>query len=471
MTCERSVPAVSRVIADFLRRKDLDDENAPWALGESPLGGIGIFATRDIACGEEIFRDYPVIDGPRIKHSNSLFCVACYKQTNLAPCPKRCGLPICSKICTQHHQSECHQIKTKRSEVQEIDVELFKNLTPLRCLSLREDDKAVVAILKHHKGSNHGIEVDKLKSIGFKFEEQEEDYIRRVCCVMDANAFEVMIENEGKESDFRGLYPLASLVNHSCVPNLTHAFDQNKVMVVKACVPIREGQELFHSYVRLIWSTPTRQFNLVKTKHFICKCPRCLDPTEFGTYMSGILCKKCKGNVIPINPLNTKSNWRCEDCGTEVSVPEMAKIICVLGSVLRTFDDEDLELMLKFLKMKLSDLVHSNHEIAVDLKYRMVWIIGHHEKYRLKDIDDNLLDFKTNICKDLLKLLESLKLGDNKMKGLLSIEMLSCLKEKHRRKTSSKMNGHDKVISGQAEKYFEGTCSILKEAVSSDVKI
>ncbi|XP_044750799.1 SET domain-containing protein SmydA-8-like [Coccinella septempunctata] len=466
MIFERTVTTVSEVIDNFLRRKGLRNENSAWSLGESPLGEIGVFANRDIACGEEVFRDYPVIDGPRIKPTDFLFCVVCCKHNDAQLCAKKCGLPVCSNVCYQKHQSECELIRNKRGNVDEIDRELFQNLTPLRCLSLGDDDRAVIAQLKHHKGSKHGIEVDKLKDIGLCFEEKEEDYIRLVCCVMDANAFEVLIETDVKEANFRGLYPLAGLVNHSCVPNLTHAFDQNKVMMVRASVPIRKGQELFHSYVRLIWSTPTRQFNLAKTKHFTCKCPRCLDPTEFGTYMSGILCKKCRGNVLPQNPLTIKSNWVCEDCGTEVAKQEVANLICALGSVLRSFDDEDLETMLKFLHLKLARLVHANHEIAVDLKYRIVWIIGHHEKYKLRDIESQLLDLKSRICEELLNLMENLKLGDNKMKGLLSYEMFISLKEKYRRSTLSKTNFPDKSITQQAEKYFKEACSILREEVN-----
>lgn len=381
MTCERTLVTVIGVIDDFLKRNSLKSENCAWALRESPLGGIGVFATRNIAVGEEIFKDFPVIDGPRTKSINSLFCVVCYKTDKVELCRTKCGLPICSNICWQRHQTECELITKKRGNVEEIDSELFKNVTPIRCLSLSNSDKTVVAQLKHHEGSNHGIEVDKLGDLGVAFEKEEEDYIRFVCCVMDANAFEVSME--GSTSNFRGLYPLAGLVNHSCVPNLTHAFDQNKIMDVRSCVPIKEGQELFHSYVRLIWSTPTRQFNLKKTKHFTCNCPRCLDPTEFGTYMSAILCKMCKGNVLPKNPLGMKTRWVCEDCQTEVSKQEVANLMCVLGSILQSFEDEDLKVMLKFLNLKLSALVHPNHEIAVDLKYRIVWIIGHQEKYKL----------------------------------------------------------------------------------------
>ncbi|KAL3280630.1 hypothetical protein HHI36_003867 [Cryptolaemus montrouzieri] len=434
MNEKRTVSTVSEVINDFLKRKNLIQEESPWALGESTHGGIGVFATRDIESGEEVFKDYPVIIGPRTTPNNPVFCMACYRNTKPVPCLENCGLPICSAKCKEKHKAECELFKKKRGEVtNHINEKLFKFSTPLRSLLLDENDRKVVAYLKYHEGAIHGFEIDKLQKMGMKFEEPEEKYLRRVCCVMDANAFEVIVGNENNYSNLRGLYPLGSLLNHSCVPNMMHVFDKNQLMVARACMKIKKGEELCHSYARAIWGTPTRMYHLVRTKHFICRCPRCCDPKEFGSYMSAFVCKNCNGNVIPKHLFNLKSDWICEDCHVEVKREEVANLMLTLGSVLSSFDGENIEVMLKFLSGKLRKLVTVNHEMVVELKYKIVWIIGHQTQYKWNDIDDNLLNLKKSICEELLDLLRILRLGECKLKGLLLYELYLCLKEGMRR--------------------------------------
>ncbi len=42
---------------------------------------------------------------------------------------------------------------------------------------------------------------------------------------------------------------------------------------------------------------------------------RCLDPTEFGTNVSGVCCGKCKfGHCLPLDPTDLASPWRCDRC-------------------------------------------------------------------------------------------------------------------------------------------------------------
>lgn len=71
-----------------------------------------------------------------------------------------------------------------------------------------------------------------------------------------------------------GLYPLGSLANHRCHPNTNHVFDSQQRMVARAATLIKEGDEIFHSYTRIIWGTASRLYHLKNTKHFICKCKR-----------------------------------------------------------------------------------------------------------------------------------------------------------------------------------------------------
>lgn len=101
-----------------------------------------------------------------------------------------------------------------------------------------------------------------------------------------------------------------------------------------------------------------------------------MDPTEFGSYMNSVLCRKCRGKVIPINPLKS-SNWKCEQCSNIVPIKEIGHILSLIGSVMKGFSGTDFKLMYKFLTGKLSDLVPEYHETIIELKYKIVWILGY----------------------------------------------------------------------------------------------
>jgi hypothetical protein len=120
--------------------------------------------------------------------------------------------------------------------------------------------------------------------------------MRLACCVMDATAFEtaqipkemlrkkpvVSTEEErplnGLTPSLRGLYPLAAMMNHACVPNSRHEYDERQKMTVRATVDIPAGMEITNTYTSLLWGSTVRRRHLAITKHFLCSCPRCRDP-------------------------------------------------------------------------------------------------------------------------------------------------------------------------------------------------
>jgi hypothetical protein len=120
--------------------------------------------------------------------------------------------------------------------------------------------------------------------------------MRLVCCVMDATAFEtaqipkemiskkpaISTEEErplnGLTPSLRGLYPLAAMMNHACVPNTRHGYDERQKMTVRATVDIPAGTEITNTYTSLLWGSTARRRHLAITKHFLCFCPRCRDP-------------------------------------------------------------------------------------------------------------------------------------------------------------------------------------------------
>jgi hypothetical protein len=70
------------------------------------------------------------------------------------------------------------------------------------------------------------------------------------------------------------LYPLAAMMNHSCVPNAVRVY-QSDLMLVHACQTIPCGHEITWSYIPVIDTYPIRQTTLKTTHGFICTCERC----------------------------------------------------------------------------------------------------------------------------------------------------------------------------------------------------
>jgi len=72
----------------------------------------------------------------------------------------------------------------------------------------------------------------------------------------------------------RGIYPLASLVNHSCVTN-TRNIMTGRGLECRATVEILAGQTITTHYVSPLLDLPTRRTRLKEKWFFTCRCERC----------------------------------------------------------------------------------------------------------------------------------------------------------------------------------------------------
>lgn len=168
--------------------------------------------------------------------------------------------------------------------------------------------------------------------------------------------------------------------------------------------------------------------------------------------MNSIICKVCNGNVIPIQPFKAKQ-WKCEVCTKLVSSKDVGNVFSLIGSILRGLDDADFSLIYRFLSKKLINLVPESHETSVELKYRIVWMLGYssgytwtgihrrekmHNNYKLlimiSELGDDLINIKIKYSNDILTILQKLDTGQCKMRGLLLYELFQCYEELKRRK-------------------------------------
>ncbi|KAL3149368.1 hypothetical protein ABBQ32_002171 [Trebouxia sp. C0010 RCD-2024] len=114
--------------------------------------------------------------------------------------------------------------------------------------------------------------------------------IREIASIVQHNAFgsdchrdgagaeggsDLLIEDQTKEKQWSGLYPLMSLINHSCCPNSTHYFIRDAAML-RAGSDMKTGDEVTISYkADLYGSASSRQRDLGFGWQFVCSCSRC----------------------------------------------------------------------------------------------------------------------------------------------------------------------------------------------------
>lgn len=396
------IQELNRLIKENLHI-DNYDKSKGWMISKSKLSGRGVFATKDFQPGDIILKDVPLVTGPRAGTNAKIHCVICMRNNNLRACSRGCGLPMCSPDCEKNlnHAKECEFI-TNRSvgvKFENVSYALFRGLTPIRSFLMADLQLKLLLQLSNHDDEQHGFEVGLIKS-KIQLKDEEADVLKKICCVLDANAFETMVDTKECFDDLciRGLYPIASLLNHNCAPNTTHLFDENQTMIVKATVPIARCTEIFTSYTTMLWATAARRHHLMQTKHFECNCKRCEDPKEFGACLSALRCtnpKNCDGALYPLDPLDEEEKWQCAKCKFKISKSSMAIIQSALGSLLTTVDVTAPDQLMDLLQKRIQEVVPITNHIVIELKCRVIWMLGRAKGYLWHGKNLNLqLDFE-----------------------------------------------------------------------------
>ena len=154
------------------------------------------------------------------------------------------------------------------------------------------------------------------------------DFLQRIAAVWDTNCFEVLLKSGGKA---QGMYPLASLINHTCKANLQQSYSNSGSMIIRAIDDIPEGESLSLWYMSPLWPTRMRRKHLLETKHFECCCQRCKDPTELGSFMGSPLCQECKSALLPDDSLILETDWHCSNssCNYTFTKYQVSLIRCL----------------------------------------------------------------------------------------------------------------------------------------------
>ncbi|KAM5182307.1 SET and MYND domain-containing protein 4 isoform 1-T2 [Mantella aurantiaca] len=146
------------------------------------------------------------------------------------------------------------------------------------------------------------------------------------------------------------VFPVLSLLNHSCEPNTTVSF-QGRCAMVRACRTIRRGEEVVHCYGphKLRMGFEERQKLLKDQYFFVCQCKACTE--EQGATVKA-LCDFC-----------------CEKCHAGLEGEDILR--CVNVSCSHTVRRQQLVLRLQNLQQavhKAGEHLQGNHtDVAVGL--------------------------------------------------------------------------------------------------------
>ncbi|CAG0922260.1 unnamed protein product [Notodromas monacha] len=419
------------------------------------LGRHLIANKKKLHADELIFQESPIVFGPQSK--GGPVCIGCTRELKRDPktCEK-CGWPVCGTSCSmlQVHQAECDICtpaaeKIKAYANSRVSDWMYDAILPMRMLLLKnsapEKWKMIEEMTDHidtveSRGDDLARHVEKLtnflKNTIFKDSDVTEADAKHVIGAVDVNGLEVRKE----DLDYLAIYPYAILMEHSCIPNTKHTFENHTLAIsVRAAVPIEPGDHLTTMYTHALWGTAVRRRHLWTTKNFWCSCPRCADSTEFGTCMSALNCRGCGSPVLPSNPLEETSLWMCSTPGCKtpaLSASRVEEITCQFGQVVNEALKADVSVTsLEACKAKYSSQFHENHFHMLTLNHTLLQAYGRDRN--VADICTTMehAEKKLALCNKLIPLLNVIDPGASRLAmytAVVYFELHAALVDKYR---------------------------------------
>eukprot|EP00092_Neocalanus_flemingeri_P005018 GFUD01005395.1.p1 GENE.GFUD01005395.1~~GFUD01005395.1.p1 ORF type:complete len:523 (+),score=168.51 GFUD01005395.1:74-1570(+) len=395
-------------------------------------------ANRDLKAGETILEEKPLSWAPML--DTRPVCLTCLDNvTGSYHCPT-CGWPMCSKTCAQsavHRNKECSTFAScgVRLSCKGWDYTspqpIYNLVTVLRVRAMKIEEKEVADSMEHHlkRWKEREGFTDKYKTVvdyalnTLKLDMTKDD-ILEIITNSYTNDFSHTFPS-GNQVHL--MFPLTAMLNHSCFPNIARSIQYTEKgfkIRVTASRPIKAGSQIFNSYIDILDPVLVRRKHLEETKNMICRCERCDDPTDLGTYGSAVLCRRCKGPVIPM--ADDPGAWQCQKCKEKILTEEVDSLISAI-------DEEQKELLAnpklkkiktieKFIKKSLSKL-DSRNLLIVRLKYNLIGLYGREQGFTSEEMTETTWQRKKQICEEILETLKVLEPGLTVRKARLMYEM------------------------------------------------
>ncbi|KAL6515580.1 Histone-lysine N-methyltransferase ashr1 [Orobanche hederae] len=350
-----------------------------------PEKGRCLFTTRDFSPGEVILSGSPYVCVPnKNKESPESKCEWCFSSTNLKKCSACHVVWYCSSKCQKSdwimHRVECKALK-------KVDNERLKSLTPSIRLMVRLCIKRKLEnqkIFRTTATDSYKL-VEALVSRILMYYISEVDENQLILYAQMANLVNLILQSPDSEFNIKeiaesfsklacnahticdselrplgtGLYPVISVINHSCLPNSVLVFE-GKMAVLRAMQHIPKDTEVLISYIDIAGSTVTRQKALKEQYFFTCTCCRCIklgqiDDIQESAILEGYRCKDNKCNGFLLRDSDNRG-FICQYCGLLRNKEEINSIAN----------------QVKYISEKASKSLSSGHKTEASSAYKMI---------------------------------------------------------------------------------------------------
>ncbi|CAK9798280.1 SET domain-containing protein SmydA-8, isoform A [Anthophora plagiata] len=420
-----------------------------YKVARSEKLGRYLKAAKNLTAGEVILREKPIAVGP-ITSSKDPVCFACLrllsniKRETQYICSKCKIAPLCNTDCekdSKHHTPDECEIFKSNKDLRTSNIEsIIGVLLPLRLWFLKQREpelwKRIQSMESHvDKRRNTSVWKDRevnvinvLKSLRLIPEDDSSvtDLLQQLCGILDVNTFELRSPGGLDGLLLRGLYMEASLMAHDCRGNTHLTVDNDYQLTVYASVPIKEDEAIFFNYTSSLLGTLGRREHLRGGKYFECECSLCRDPYEMESYMSSILCPRCREGYIGMqNPLTNfpyekGTKWQCNRCRRSIG----GRLVRSTLNITRTLIDETDECDLKGLESlmtKLSRSFHPNHYLMLSLKQKL--LAAYRKEVATPSPQKKIMQKMLDMCREMFNVLEIVEPGISRLKGIMLYEM------------------------------------------------
>jgi len=374
-------------------------------------------ATQNIKASELILYDNALALGP--KFSSSLLCLQCVKKL-----PKdhdylctRCKWPLCGPKCEsgKTHQRECAILArhpdTAQAGIQCMDQ--YRCITPLRLLLNKQSErfKTTIPLMDHNEERKKYTDLwnnqkkyvnEYLKKCQLDFTDEEYD---RAVGLLWTNSLSC------RDSEGMAIFPIFSIVSHSCSPNASNVMIQSQQVALEAKLDIKKGEEITIAYTSVVQGRVKRRKKLREKWFFDCCCPRCSDPTEFGSHVSTLKCdnESCSGLVLPKSPEG--EDQICSSCGYLITAKAIDKLENEAALDIQKSLDAPLHQM-KALVKKWSLKFHERHYLVILVKKHIVAMFDD-----LSSLSKEELKERLKLCEEVLIVYNIINPGRNTDRG------------------------------------------------------
>ncbi|CAN6298103.1 unnamed protein product [Urochloa humidicola] len=324
------------------------------AVASIPGKGRGLVASRTFFPGEVIISQEPYVSTPnKILVGSS--CDHCYASSNLKKCSLCRVTWYCSSDCQKEewklHQLECRAMAALTEDRKKMLTPTIRLMVRLVLKRKLQNEKAIPS-----SGIDNYYLVDALESHIAEVDEnqlvlyaQMANLVNLVFSSLEldlkeiAHTFSKFACNAHTICDPElrplgtGLYPVISIINHSCVPNAVLIFD-GRTAYVRALQPIGKDEEVSISYIETAAVTKKRQ-NDLKQYFFTCSCPRCVKVSEEDALLESYRCKNqaCDGFLLPEPGKKAYTCQKCSISRDEEEVTKMTREIPLLSDKASSF--------------------------------------------------------------------------------------------------------------------------------------